>query len=129
MFCYSKAAVLPLSVLLATLVLTPAQAQTQPPTPAADTPVAKRADPTDPRAATPTLVYPLSLARYQRFTEPDVAPWRETNDLVRQRGGWRAYAREASEPASPAAPSAPTASQPAPSAKPAMPGHAGHGMK
>ena len=135
MFYFSKAAMQPLSALLAALTLTPAQAQTQPPTPAAETRVAMRADPTDPRAATPALAYPSSLARYQRFTEPDVAPWRETNDLVRQRGGWRAYAREAGEPASPAAavapiaPAAPAASQPAASVKPAMPGHAGHGMK
>ena len=128
MVCFSKAALLPLSALAAALSLAGqpvAHAQSQPPTKAPAPPSVQRADPADPNAPTPVLVYRSSLSRYQAFTEPDVAPWRETNDLVRQRGGWRAYAREAREPASGANPSpaAPAASQPAASAKPAMPGH------
>ena len=128
MFCISKAALLPLSALAATLSLVGhpvAHAQSRPPAMVLESPAVQRADPADPKAATPALVYRSSLSRYQAFTEPDVAPWRETNDLVRQRGGWRAYAREAREPASGANPSpaAPAASQPAASAKPAMPGH------
>ena len=128
MLSFSKAALLPLSALAAALSLATglgvARAQAQPPS-------VQRAEPADPKAAVPALAYRSSLSRYQAFTEPDVAPWRETNELVRQRGGWRAYAREAREPASTATPSpaAPAASQPAASIKPAMPGHAGHEMK
>ncbi len=138
MFCFSKTAMLPLSALAAALVLAglpffhaPAQAQTQPPTKVPEPPSVQRSDPADSKAAIPVMVYRSSLSRYQAFTEPDVAPWRETNDLVRQRGGWRAYAREAREPGLTAAPASavPAASQPAASTKPAMPGHAGHEMK
>ncbi len=130
MICFSRAALLPLSVLAAAFSLAGqpvARAQTQPPTPA---PV-QRADPADPKAAFPPSIHRSSLSRYRAFTEPEVAPWRETNEVVRQRGGWRAYAREAREPASTTTPSpaAPGASQPASNVKPAMPGHAGHEMK
>ena len=127
MLNFSKAALLTLLALAAALSLAAglgvARAQAQPPS-------VQRAEPADPKAAVPALVYRSSLSRYQAFTEPDVAPWRETNELVRQRGGWRAYAREAREPASTAtpSPSAPAASQPA-NVKPAIPGHAGHEMK
>ena len=140
MFCISKAALLPLSALAATLSLVGhpvAHAQSRPPAMVLESPAVQRADPADPKAATPALVYRSSLSRYQAFTEPDVAPWRETNDLVRQRGGWRAYAREAREPASTTtttttttpSPASPAASQPAAIVKPAAPGHAGHGTK
>ena len=127
MFRFSKAALLPLSALIAVCALAglpAAHAQIQPP-------AVQRADPTDPQAVTPRGVYRSSLSRYQAFAETDVAPWRETNERVRQRGGWRAYAREASEPASttPASPPAPAASKPAASVKPAKPGHAGHEME
>ena len=146
MFCFPKAALLPQSALAVALLFaglsfvdTPvhaqiqAQAQTQarPPAKPLEPPSVARADPADPKAAIPALALRSSLSRYQAFTEAEVAPWRETNDTVRQRGGWRAYAREAREPASATTPSpaAPAASRPAPSAKPAMPGHAGHEMK
>ena len=140
MFCFPKAALLPLSALTVasslaglSFVHTPAHAQVQFPTKAPEPPSVQRADPADPKAVTPALVYRSSLGRYQAFTEPDVAPWRETNELVHQRGGWRAYAREAREPASrelaSPMPAASAASRPAPGVKPAMPGHAGHEMK
>ena len=122
MFCFFKAVLLPVSALAAGLGVTVALAQ----------PISgQRAEPADPKAAVPALVYRSSLSRYRGFTEPDVAPWRETNELVRQRGGWRAYAREAREPApaTPPSPAAPAASQPAATVKPATPGHAGHEMK
>ena len=133
MVCFSKAALLSHLALAAALLfacLPVAHAQAQSPTKALAPPPVQRADPADPKAAIPASPYRSSLSRYQAFTEPDVAPWRETNELVRQRGGWRAYAREAREPA-PAtapAPAAPAASQPA-NVNPAMPGHAGHEMK
>ena len=133
MFCFSKAALLPQSALAVALLfsgLPLVHAQAQPPAKALAPLSVQRADPADPKAALPALAYRSSLSRYQAFTEPDVAPWRETNELVRQRGGWRAYAREAREPASTTAPSpaAPAASQPA-NLKPDMPDHAGHEMK
>ena len=133
MFCFSKAALLPQSALAVALLfagLPLVHAQAQSPAKALAPPSVQRADPADPKAAIPASAYRSSLSRYQAFTEPDVAPWRETNELVRQRGGWRAYAREAREPASTTAPSpaAPAASPPA-NVKPAMPGHVGHEMK
>ena len=134
MFCFSKAALLPQSALAVALLfagLPLVHAQAQSPANALAPPSVQRADPADPKAAIPASAYRSSLSRYQAFTEPDVAPWRETNELVRQRGGWRAYAREAREPASTTAPSpaAPAASQPAANVKPAMSGPAGHEMK
>ena len=133
MFCFSKAALLPQSALAVALLFAGfplAYAQAQSPAKVLAPLSVQRADPVDPKAAVPALAYRSSLSRYQAFTEPDVAPWPATNELVRQRGGWRAYAREAREPASATAPSpaAPAASQPA-NVKPAMPGHVGHEMK
>ena len=137
MFNISKVAALLLpSVLVAALSLAGlrvAVAQTGPPADAPAPTLVQRADPADPKAAVAPSVYRSSLGRYRAFDEPDVASWRETNERVRQRGGWRAYAREASDAAAspsplPSAP-APAASQPAAGAKPAVPGHAGHEMK
>ena len=126
MFCIPKAALLPL---LAFASLNVAQAQTQPqiPSPAASS--SARQDPADPKATVPPISYRSSFGLYQAFIEPEVAPWRGTNDLVRQRGGWRAYAREAREPdgaqsPTPASPaSGPAAAKPGASPMPAMPGH------
>lgn len=39
--------------------------------------------------------YSSAFEDYRPFTEEKVAPWRESNDAVRDIGGWRAYAREA----------------------------------
>ena len=133
MFSFSRAALLPtLPSLLAAISmsasLTPAQAQTSPPA----QPASVRPDPADPKAAVPPISYRSSFSLYRAFTEPEVAPWRGTNDLVRQRGGWRAYAREAREPdgaqsstpLSPASPaSAPATTKPGANPMPAMPGH------
>ena len=129
MFLNSKAALLPMWVVAGLhLGLAAAQAQTQSAATAAATVKVNRPDPADPKAAVPSALYTSPLRAYQGFAEPQVAPWRETNDLVRQRGGWRAYAREASEPDT-ARIAAPAASQPLPAAKPASGGHAGHEMK
>ena len=119
MVCFTKAAMLP--ALVAALGCA---GQAQPTHKSPDSAPVRRQDPADPRATVPTLVYRSPLGRYQAFTEAEVAPWRETNDQVRQRGGWRAYAREAQTPV-PAA----SASPPAGVAKPPMPGHSGHEMK
>ena len=128
MFMKPKAALLPMwavAGLQVMLMLAPVQAQS-PATPA--TTAVTRLDPADPRAPHPPASYSSPLQAYQRFAEPAVAPWRETNDLVGQRGGWRAYAREASDPNA-AQPAAPGASQPTSPPKPAAGGHSGHSMK
>lgn len=129
MFPKTKAALLALWAIAGLqLVLAPAQAQTQTTAAAASAAKGKRPDPTDPVARVPSALYTSPLRAYQAYAEPQIAPWRDTNDLVRQRGGWRAYAREAREPDG-VRPAGPAASQPAPAAKPASAGHAGHDMK
>lgn len=129
MFPTSKAAALPLWAIAGLqLVLGSAEAQAQATAPASPTPASARPQPADPKAQVPAALYVSPLRAYQGFNEPEVAPWRDTNALVHQRGGWRAYAREAREPDAPG-PLAPGASQAAPAAKPASGGHAGHEMK
>ena len=132
MFPKSKAAPLPLwaiAGLQLALVSAPTATQAQAQAPAtAPAPTGARSDPADPKAPAPAVLYVSPLRAYQGFAEPQVARWRETNDLVRQRGGWRAYAREAREPDAPKS-IAPAASQPASAAKPAASGHVGHEMK
>ncbi len=131
MFTKFNAATLPLwaiAGLQLVLVSAPTAAQAPATAPASAAPASARPDPADPKAQVPTALYVSPLGPYQGFVEPQVAPWRETNELVRQRGGWRAYAREAREPDAPQ-PAARGASQPAPAAKPASGGHAGHEMK
>lgn len=80
---------------------------------------AARPDPADPKAPVPALNHRSPLATYQPYADAPVMPWRESNDKVRERGGWRIYAREASEPDA-AATAAKAASQPTNG------GHAGH---
>jgi hypothetical protein len=135
MFPKSKAAALPLWAIaglqLALVSAHPAaqgQAQAQALAPASPAPASARSGPADPKAQVPAALYASPLRGYQGFAETQVAPWRETNELVRQRGGWRAYAREAREPDAPK-PAAPGAAEPKPAAKPASGGHAGHEMK
>jgi hypothetical protein len=40
------------------------------------------------------LPVPDTFADYRAFAETPVASWRDTNDRVREVGGWRAYARQ-----------------------------------
>lgn len=129
MFPKIKAALLPLWAIAALqLTLATAQAQTPAASPAASAAQSKRGDPADSKAQVPSALYASPLRTYQAYAEPQIAPWRDTNELVRQRGGWRAYAREAREPDA-ARPAAPAASQPVPAAQPASGGHSGHQMK
>ena len=118
MICKPRAALLPL-LALAGLQLTAAHSWAQPSAAVAPATAASRPDPTDPKAPVPAAAYRSPLSAYQGFAVPPVAPWRETNERVRQRGGWRAYAREANEAEAPR----PAASNPA------QGGHAGHPMK
>lgn len=124
MVSVSKAAWLPLCVLAGLHVVSAsARAQAAPASVTASAAVA--ADPTDPTAAVPAARYRSPYTGYRSFAEPAVAPWRDTNERVRQRGGWRAYAREAS-----AQPAASPASAPAPAQTPLpSPGHSGHRMQ
>jgi hypothetical protein len=123
----SKAARLPVwAVAALQLGLASAPAQSAAPESRAAAPM--RADPSDPNAPVPAARYHSPLSGYQAFSEPPVAPWRATNDLVRQRGGWRTYAREAREPDA-AEPAATAASQPAVTPQPAAAGHPSHDMK
>jgi len=71
--------------------------------------------------------YRSVLSEYRAFAESKVAPWSETNERVRQRGGWRAYAREA-DPAMSVTPATPTGPKPTMS-EPAAGGHSGHKMR
>lgn len=68
--------------------------------PAAPPPSAEPAPhPADAKAAVPAALYRSPLTGYQAHADTPVAPWRDSNERVRQRGGWRAYAREARAPA------------------------------
>ena len=96
MFATFQAALLP-ALVCAALHGTPAQAQPQASPPAPPGAPAGQPKPADPTAAVPALVYSTPLRHYQGFVPAQVAPWRDSNALVQQRGGWRAYAREARE--------------------------------
>lgn len=80
---------------------------------------ASAADPLQPGAAVPPMVYTSPLARYRVARDVEVGSWREANESVTRIGGWRSYAREASQPAAPV---------PAPAAAPApaAPSHVKH---
>ena len=41
-----------------------------------------------------TLSYKSALEGYRPFTDDKPIPWKEANETVRQRGGWKAYAEE-----------------------------------
>ena len=77
--------------------------------------------PASPAATTPP--YRSAFEGYRPFADESVAPWKDSNQAVREAGGWRAYAREG-RPADAAAP-ARAASATAPAAAPSAPA-AGH---
>lgn len=66
-------------------------------------------------APRPSLEYRSAFEDYRPFAPVEVQPWRQSNDTVRDIGGWKAYAREISGAKGP----------PATPPKPA-PGHGGH---
>ena len=78
-----------LITLPAIAALTSAIAQTAPVPPSSALP--------DP--APPTLDFRSALEAYQPFTDEKAIPWKEANETVYRRGGWRAYAKEAAEKA------------------------------
>lgn len=64
-----------------------------------------------------SLAYRSAMDGYKPFKDEKPTPWKAANETVGSRGGWRAYAQEASsEPAEPPKPAA--AADP----------HAGHAM-
>lgn len=83
---------------------------------AAQTVPRPQADPLDPAASVPRLVYRSSLRDLPRLTEQPVASWRAANDAVTRIGGWRSYLREAQQPESAA--SAPAAGAAASGSRP-----------
>lgn len=55
-----------------------------------------------PPAMPPSLSYRSAMDGYKSFADEKPVPWKAANETVRSRGGWRAYAQEASgEPADP----------------------------
>jgi hypothetical protein len=87
-----------------TLLLASAGAQSQ------SAPAPTKADPQDPQASVPALVYVSSLRASKAPVEQAALSWRQANDTVTRIGGWRAYVREAQQPDTPAAPAAATGS-------------------
>ncbi|RSZ40922.1 MULTISPECIES: hypothetical protein [unclassified Variovorax] len=47
-------------------------------------------------APPPVLTYRSALEGYRPFTDEKAIPWKEANETVYRRGGWQAYAKEAS---------------------------------
>jgi len=80
-----------LAVFPATVALAAAAqpASTPPPAPAAGRTAATEAPP-------PVLTYRSALEGYQPFADEKSIPWKEANETVHRRGGWQAYAKEAS---------------------------------
>jgi hypothetical protein len=50
-----------------------------------------------PPADPPALPFRSAFEGYRPYTDEKAIPWKEANETVYQRGGWRAYAKEASE--------------------------------
>jgi hypothetical protein len=46
-------------------------------------------------AEPPALPYRSAFEGYRPYTQDKPLSWKEANETVRQRGGWRAYAKEA----------------------------------
>ncbi len=69
---------------------------------------AQTASAVDAPPATPSsLSYSSAMDGYKAFADEKAIPWKAANDTVKSRGGWLAYAKEASgEPSDPKAPAA-----------------------
>jgi hypothetical protein len=53
--------------------------------------------------APPPLNYKSALEGYRPYADEKPIPWKEANETVYRRGGWQAYAKEATESAPPTA--------------------------
>ena len=69
----------------------------------------------------PVLTYKSAFEGYRPFADEKPIPWREANETVYRRGGWQAYAKEASSTGS-AQDESPKGAAAAP------PAHSGHSM-
>lgn len=87
-----------------------------------------RMDPADPNVPVPADRYRSPFSGYRPYADTPVAPWRAINDRVRERGGWRTYAREAREPDAATPPAMPVSS-PVAAPVPTPAGHSGHETK
>ena len=67
----------------------------------------RRLDPTDPRAKVPGVEYRSAFEGYRPFTDDKVAPWRESNEAVKNGGAYQGHQ------AQPPAPPKPDAKPPA----------------
>ena len=109
---------LAVAAMAALVILTPAVAAAQPASAPASTQPNSGATP----AAVPVAVnYKSAFEGYQSFTDKKPIPWKEANETVYRRGGWQAYAKEASGSGAAEAES-PRSGTPAPAA------HSGHTM-
>ncbi len=87
-----------------------------------------RPEPSDPKATVPALVYESPFRGYRAIDDPSVASWRAANDLARQLGGWKAFARDKVPETSEASVARGTSPTAVPGEAPASgSGHAGHG--
>lgn len=80
-----------------------------------------------PPSAIPAKTPASTLGSYRPYAEPSISPWLESNAQVARKGGWKAYAREASqqEEVSATSPSSAASSAERADGKPASP-HGGH---
>jgi len=86
-----------------------------------------RADPLNPKAQVPALVYRSAFKDYRPNAEAMVGSWKDANEAVHRAGGWRAYAKEAQLGAEAVAPPPAATSASAPGKTPAKAtGHAHH---
>jgi len=83
--------------------------------------------PSDPKAKVPLARHESAFATYRYGVEEKSASWKETNELVRRLGGWKAFAAD-QVPDIPPAPATEASRTPAGTAAPKG-GHADHGKR
>ena len=76
--------------------------------------------------STPSLPRVTAFDGYLRWQDATPRPWVAQNDLVRRRGGWRAYAREMADAVEPTPATAPSPTVPSVRGEPPAPAYA-HG--
>jgi hypothetical protein len=54
---------------------------------------AAKPDPADPKVRTPSVEYRSAFAEYQKYSEPELVPWRAANEEVAAAGGHVGMAR------------------------------------
>jgi hypothetical protein len=65
--------------------------------------------PVAPKAEKPLeLVYQSSFKNYQRYSASPIQSWKQSNDTVKDIGGWRAYAKEITQEQNPKPSNPPT---------------------